>query len=178
MKSHALKISLSLLLSIFIFSAGLTLSAGAALQEGRQAHEALDASSVGLQTESDFTRPVKKELQASIQTRVSSQAALGVVGVEFWLPEGLAAYPRISNVFPDSPAQEAGLYLGDWLLAIDGQPCKGWSRHRLDVAISDIPGTVHHLLVFRKGQALLTMQLQVTSLLSVSPRLRQHYASP
>jgi C-terminal processing protease CtpA/Prc len=174
MKSRALGFSFFILLSLCSFSSGFYLKLYAALQTETELKMLPELATLKLQADPSLS--VKQALKAGIQTHVPSKSEQGIVGVEFWVPEGLPAYPRIGNVFPDSPAQQAGLYLGDWLLAIDGQPCKGWSRQTLDVAISNVPGTVHQLLVFRKGLAPLRVKLKVASLLSVSARLKQYYS--
>ena len=67
-------------------------------------------------------------------------------------------FGRVSAVFPDSPADKAGVLEGDQLLSIDGHPIQQWSRgpaYRFGIRSGDIVK-----FDFRRGQE--TLQIPIT----------------
>ncbi|MGA2878208.1 MAG: DegQ family serine endoprotease [Bryobacteraceae bacterium] len=64
----------------------------------------------------------------------------------------------IAQVEPDSPAQKAGLKVGDVITAVNGIPAEDVNSFRLQVA-GFAPGTTVHLKIDRSGQ---TLDLPVT----------------
>ncbi|MRI83005.1 MAG: RIP metalloprotease RseP [Nitratiruptor sp.] len=65
--------------------------------------------------------------------------------------------PRIGEILPNSPAQEAGLRPGDRIVAINGKPIQTWSQ--LSHTIAKSQGTPLRLLIERQGEM---VQLTIT----------------
>jgi serine protease Do len=78
-----------------------------------------------------FARPASELVDASVDTAATTTARRGWLGVEMQaLSKELASYMKlpassgilIGYVYRDSPAEKAGLEVGDALVALDGQP--------------------------------------------------------
>lgn len=78
------------------------------------------------------------------------ESALGSLGITPFRPE---AQLTLAVVAPDSPAELAGLRVGDELQAFNGQPVQKWSS--LVDSIGDMPGEQVALTVLRDGQTVL-----------------------
>jgi C-terminal processing protease CtpA/Prc len=87
------------------------------------------------------------------------EPANGIAGLDIKISP--KQYPIVEAVFPQTPAEQAGLKAGDVLLQIDGHSTYKQSAAAVDIAISNIPGTPVHFHVLRKGQELLTVQLVI-----------------
>ena len=61
-------------------------------------------------------------------------------------------YITITEVHVNSPADKAGLKIGDKVLAVDGQSAKGKDRYELDEILKGFPGTEVTLQIERPGQ--------------------------
>ena len=70
---------------------------------------------------------------------------------QFNMPNGHGV--AIAQVEPSSPAEKAGLKVGDVITAINGNPVEDVNQFRLEVA-GFAPGTTVHLKVARSGQTL------------------------
>lgn len=140
----------------------------------------LQSISVVLLVSAMLSLPAMAEVQKTpiLQAGVSQQQVLepGIVGLDFQVPRHGRECPRIMQVFAGSPAQQAGLQPGDQVIAIDGQPTYGWSRYRLDAAISNIPGKQHRLSVIRGDSYAFQTTLQVVALSQASHTLKALYA--
>ena len=44
----------------------------------------------------------------------------------------------ISRVYPNTPAERAGIHVGDRIAEIDGISTRGWTRESLDARIAEI----------------------------------------
>lgn len=84
------------------------------------------------------------------------EGSYGGIGVYL---EGLADYPRVQEVFPGSPAMEAGLKAGDIIKKVDGMDIRGWP---LVQAVEKIKGRVgtRVVLVVGRGDSELTIELK------------------
>ncbi len=47
----------------------------------------------------------------------------------------------VNRVFPHTPGEEAGVLVGDRILAVDGQPTQGWPLDKVSGAMKGDPGT-------------------------------------
>ena len=84
------------------------------------------------------------------------------IGVEL-IPEG--NYIRVITPIYDSPAHEAGILPGDWIIHVQGQAVKGLDNHALDQLMTGPTGSQVTLQILRKGKELsfdLTRALIVT----------------
>lgn len=79
----------------------------------------------------------------------SSNSAYEGVGI---LISGDRRGLRIVTVYPDSPAQRAGLRAGDVIVAVDGELLAGKSRDEASRAIRGRPGTDVRLRIVRDGR--------------------------
>lgn len=61
-------------------------------------------------------------------------------------------YPVISSLWPEFPAQSAGIKEGDKILNINGQPVKGLPVEKIQLALNPPAGTKVSLSVERKGE--------------------------
>ena len=75
------------------------------------------------------------------------ESALSSLGITPFRPE---AKLTLAVVAPDSPAEQAGLKVGDKLQALNGQPIQNWSS--LVASIGEMPGEQVALTVLRDGQ--------------------------
>lgn len=84
--------------------------------------------------------------------RASNQLAGKAVGIgtEFYPHEGQA---MISRVYPNTPAEEAGLHAGDIVLRIDGRPVEASNWPRFLSTVEGAVGSTIRLTLQRPGQA-------------------------
>lgn len=96
----------------------------------------------------------------------------GIIGVEFLITPH--AYPRVKRVFPNSPAEVAGLRPGDIITNINEIPTWGRTRKTIDEAIPDIPGMTVNFSIYR-GKKRATVPVLVVALSEVRKSLRSYY---
>ena len=82
-----------------------------------------------------------------LQGEVSPDVLTAQVGLKPYRPLIKAV---VGELVPDSPAEAAGMQVGDEVLAIDGQPVKDWDG--LVNTVQAQPGTLLHFSVRRAGQ--------------------------
>lgn len=88
---------------------------------------------------------------ADFLTTMEDTAIVGV-GIRSWyLPQGV----ELTQVAPDSPAQEAGLRPGDLIVAIDGHDTRGADSADLDGWMHGGAGTQVTMTVLREGETFL-----------------------
>lgn len=97
----------------------------------------------------------------------------GVLGVELEIPSW--GYPRVNRVYPGSPAQQAGLQVGDVLIQVGQERLFSLSRYEIDQAFSNEPGVKQQVWVARNRQFLPPFTLEVLSLSDAPAELRQFY---
>lgn len=112
-------------------------------------------------------------LQGGVQAQEHLEQEHGVVGLDLRISPG--EYPLVMMVFPFSPAEKAGIRVGDRVLQVDGVDLLNLNRTEVDMAITDIPGAWVSFVVQRRGRRT-TKQLQVQSMNHLSPGLLQYYA--
>lgn len=96
----------------------------------------------------------------------------GIIGVEFLITPH--AYPRVKRVFPNSPAEVAGLRPGDIITNINEIPTWGRTRETIDAAIPDVPGMTVNFSLYR-GKKRATVPVLVVALSEVRKSLRSYY---
>ena len=82
----------------------------------------------------------------------TSNAMMKVAGSYAGIGVGLGiknGFPEVLNVFPESPAWEAGLEAGDKLIEVDGKALSHLTREEIASLIKGEPGTTVELLVSR-----------------------------
>jgi predicted aspartyl protease len=71
------------------------------------------------------------------------------------------AYWKVTGIAPDSPAEAAGLAVGDLVIRINDEPVEGWTLSRFRALIDD-GGTINYTLI--KGQDELTHSVKIFTL--------------
>ncbi len=92
----------------------------------------------------------KKPLTDSLTNEMlqnSASRSVGVIGVLFQIRTG--SLPLIKYVFPNTPAQKAGLKVGDYIVAVDGTPIAGYTREEIYGSIIGVPNTPVNISVKR-----------------------------
>ncbi|MBX7116157.1 MAG: trypsin-like peptidase domain-containing protein [Myxococcaceae bacterium] len=72
--------------------------------------------------------------------------------------DGSGRLPTITEVYPESPAQKAGLKTGDRIVAVNGRPAESYAQLLRRIALL-VPGTQVKLKVLRAGREL---EIEVT----------------
>lgn len=81
-------------------------------------------------------------------------------------------YPRVLEVFPDSPASEGGVLPGDIITGVDGKNIKGLSLNEIVGFIKGNEGTSVELTIARDGQEIvLKLKRAALTVSSVSSRV-------
>lgn len=114
-------------------------------------------------------------LHGGVQVQLHINQDRGVVGLDLRVVSHQP--PLVVAVFPFSPAEKAGVRVGDMIWMIDGVSALGLSRQAVDDAISDVPGTWVELTLMRDGTEH-TVVLQVKSIRDLSPGLQGYYNQP
>ena len=96
----------------------------------------------------------------------------GGIGIELAL-EGTPSHVRVADVFPGSPADTAGVEVGDEIATIDGTSAVGLSNDALSDRLRGKVGTVVHLGIVRNGAPLAT-PLALTRAEIAAPDVRAH----
>lgn len=99
--------------------------------------------------------------RVSAQGDLSTPSDKGVIGINFDIRPYAA--PTIAEIYPGTPADKAGLLVGDAIIAIDSYTTMGLSLSEVDAAITDIPGRNVQFLVQRQGKVF-SVNLKVQSL--------------
>lgn len=86
--------------------------------------------------------------------------AYGGIGIYL---EGHPDYPKVQEIFPGSPAMEAGLRVGDIIKKVDGAEIKGWPLNTTVDRIKGLAGT-EVVLVVGRGDAEVTFRLKRANL--------------
>lgn len=111
-------------------------------------------------------------LQGGVQAQHHVLDEHGIVGLDLRITPG--EYPLVMMVFPFSPAEKAGLEVGDRVLSVDGADLLNLNRESVDIAISDVPGTWIDMVVMHRGRRK-NLRLQVQSIHELSPGLQSYY---
>ena len=81
-------------------------------------------------------------------------------------------YPRVLEVFPDSPAREGGVLPGDIITGVDGKNIKGLPLNEIVNSIKGTEGTPVELIIDRDGKEIvLKLKRAALSVSSVSSRV-------
>jgi carboxyl-terminal processing protease len=63
-------------------------------------------------------------------------------------------WPTVLSIFPGSPAERAGIEIGDRIVEVKGQPTRGWTVDETVRAVRGTPGTSVPLVIERPGTAM------------------------
>jgi predicted metalloprotease with PDZ domain len=113
-------------------------------------------------------------LTGGVEETVELPPEKGIVGMDIDVPKQ-QGYPRVKQVFEHTPAAMAGLHNGDRIIKIDGKVAYGLTPHRVDVAISDKPGTSVTFTVERDNGTYKTIMLVVMPLSRTQGNTRTLY---
>ncbi len=88
------------------------------------------------------------EPEAFAELQESTSGEFGGLGVEVGQEDG---FLKVVSPIDDTPAAEAGIQAGDFIIKIDGQPTKGLSMMEAVEKMRGKPGTVIILTLIREG---------------------------
>lgn len=88
--------------------------------------------------------------------RLRQQGQYQGIGAEIKFIKGKAT---IMQLFRDQPADQAGLMVGDRILAVDGQNAQDKNLDQLDEIMRGFPGTIMDLSIERPGQGNVELEL-------------------
>lgn len=103
----------------------------------------------------------------SAQAQRDNRDGFGGVGIGI---DQADALPRVTDVFPGSPAEAAGIAIGDHLVAVDGKLLQGMSR---EATVGLLRGPINSTvdIAVRRGEAALPATFRVTRALIVPPTI-------
>lgn len=105
---------------------------------------AIDGMLRTLDPHSKFLEP--KSFKALREDQTGSYAGLGIQVQSMFERVTIVSHP-----FPDSPAEKAGLRVGDMITHVDGTPTKGMQVEDVVSRLRGIPGTKVHVTISRPG---------------------------
>ena len=116
-----------------------------------------------------FTSAMNPEAYAKFQETLTSQP-FGGIGVQLGLgPEGTVV---VFKVFPNTPAQKAGVTVGDLIVAVDQKKVVGLSSKAVEELVRGEPGTAVTIELSRSGKPLsVTMERVILKTRSVRSKL-------
>ncbi len=118
----------------------------------------------------------KNQLKGSAgNTRLKGQneLGLGIIGVKFVMGFGRA--PIIYEVFPGTPAAEAGMHVRDIIIAVDGIPTMGLSKDEVYNMIVGPPETTVTISYKRKNDFQVKTMTRMDLNKIIDPMLRRDY---
>lgn len=105
---------------------------------------AIDGMLRTLDPHSKFLEP--KAFRALREDQTGSYAGLGIQVQSLF-----GKVTIVSRPFPDSPAEKAGLRVGDLITHVDGQPTQGLAVEEVVSKLRGVPGTSVHITISRPG---------------------------
>ncbi|HEV8122201.1 MAG TPA: PDZ domain-containing protein [Candidatus Polarisedimenticolia bacterium] len=88
--------------------------------------------------------------QECLNTMAQRLKTAGWIGIEYDSEQ--PGYPKVQKVVPGSPAEKAGLQVGDELISLNGVEIKEGNEEKMKAARGDwTPGHTAHYVVKRKG---------------------------
>jgi carboxyl-terminal processing protease len=105
---------------------------------------AIDGMLRTLDPHSKFLEP--KSFKSLREDQTGSYAGLGIQVQSMFERVTIVSHP-----FPDSPAEKAGLRVGDMITHVDGTPTKGMPVEEVVGKLRGIPGTKVHVTISRPG---------------------------
>ena len=87
--------------------------------------------------------------EESTEFNIDVSGSYAGIGIKF---EMLNSYIHIVKVFSNTPAQEVGIQIGDYIIEINGQDIKGWTADKAASYIRGETGTSVNLTVVRGEQ--------------------------
>lgn len=103
------------------------------------------------------------------------EAGLGIIGLKFAVFFG--RMPLIYQVFPDTPAEKAGLRPNDTIIAVDGIPTLGLSKNEVYSMIVGQPGTDVNISFRHKHEFQVRRMTRMDVNDIPDPKVRQDYLS-
>ena len=105
--------------------------------------------------------------------QAQAQSSLGIIGVKFVATFGKP--PVINEIFPNTPADKAGLRVYDMIVAVDGVPTSGLTKDEVFDLIVGTPGTQVSLSILRNSEysAYTCTRMDINEL--IDPRVRRDY---
>jgi membrane-associated protease RseP (regulator of RpoE activity) len=112
-------------------------------------------STSGASSPSPSAAPAHKKCPYATQECLNYMAqrlkTAGWIGIEYDTEK--SGYPEVQKVVPGSPAEQAGLEVGDALISLNGVEIKEGNDEKLKAARGDwTPGHTIHYMVKRKGK--------------------------
>jgi carboxyl-terminal processing protease len=114
------------------------------LDPGKLMRQGMDAMLGGLDPFTNYISETDVE-----GYRIQSDGKYNGVGAS---GKQIGDYVVITDIYENSPAQKAGLKVGDMLLSIDGQSAKGRTEAQVTSFLRGFPGTEAELVVRRPGE--------------------------
>lgn len=114
------------------------------LDPGKVMRQSMDAMLGGLDPFTNYISETDVE-----GFRIQSDGKYNGVGAS---GKKIGEYVVIADIYENSPAQKAGLKVGDVLLSIDGQSAKGRTEAQVTSFLRGFPGTEADLVVRRPGE--------------------------
>lgn len=111
----------------------------------RAVYGAIDGMLRTLDPHSKFLEP--KAFKSLREDQTGSYAGLGIQVQSLF-----GKVTIVSRPFPDSPAEKAGLRVGDLITHVDGQPTQGLAVEEVVSKLRGIPGTSVHITIARPGE--------------------------
>ena len=99
---------------------------------------------------------------------------IGVIGIRFIHQSGFPSY--IEQIYPNSPASQAGLRSKDLIFAIDGIRTDHLNSESVYQLLAGDPGTKVKIFITR-GQSMFNVELVREDLANLSPEVQNRYLS-
>lgn len=107
-------------------------------------------------------------------SQIKPQTGIGVIGLRFIHQSGFPSY--VEQVYPNSPANRAGIKQKDLIYSIDGVRTKNLNSDNVFELLSGTPGTRVRLNVSR-GQTMFNVELIREDLANFSSDIQNRYLS-
>lgn len=120
--------------------------------------------------------PSKTVLKGGINESVQTQnlTGIGVVGLKYVHRKGYPSY--IEEIYPSSPAENAGIRRSDFIYSIDGVKTINLGSEQVHNLLSGPPGTTVKLGI-KRGPSIYTVNVSRVDLATLSSYVQNEYLS-